>query len=307
MYRYSAPILASSLLALAVGVYIVSADATLSAATPKAVRVQYGTPQKVGNGTVRTYVMVDGENDRVPLEVGVALSESAMEGLPAAVPMSHEQMMAEEAKSGGHANMHTWILDLPATNPSPYKFVQFGWNPVGHQPATVYDLPHFDFHFWTASAEMMNSIMPSDPQYAEKAAKLPPEAQRPTFYLDPMTIAKAPAAAVAVPKMGIHWLDVRSPELQGLAGHPENAKPFTKTFIYGSWDGQFVFDEPMITRAHIVAKRDAGAAWVRDELIPVPTAAKHAAPGFYPSAYRIMYDAKTKEYRVAMTQLVWRD
>ena len=42
-------------------------------------------------------------------------------------------------------------LDLPAKNPTQYKFVQFDWNPAGHEPAGVYDLPHFDFHFYTVS------------------------------------------------------------------------------------------------------------------------------------------------------------
>jgi hypothetical protein len=105
----------------------------------------------------------------------------------------------------------------------------------------------------------------------------------------------------------MHWLDVRSPELQRMTGHPEAYKPFTTTFIYGSWDGQFIFDEPMITRAHLLAKRDATDPAVRDELIPVPTAARYSPAGFYPGAYRITYDATAREYRVALTQLAWRE
>src|SRR5678816_2392535 len=46
---------------------------------------QYGTPQRVGNGTVRTYIVMDQKNGGRPLEVGVALSEQALEGLPAGV------------------------------------------------------------------------------------------------------------------------------------------------------------------------------------------------------------------------------
>jgi hypothetical protein len=37
----------------------------------------------------------------------------------------------------------------------------------------VYDLPHFDFHFYTVPVEVRNSILPSDPQYATKAANYP--------------------------------------------------------------------------------------------------------------------------------------
>ena len=257
---------------------------------------QYGTPVKVGNGTVRTYVVLDAKNGGTPLEVGVAMSEDALDGLPAPV-----------ASSDPMANMHMNLLELPAQNPTPYKFVQFDWNPAGHEPAGVYNLPHFDFHFYTVSKDVRASILPTDPRFAQKAASFPAPEFRAPFYIDAATAAGAPPAAVTVPQMGLHWLDVRSPELQGMAGHPEAFRPFTKTFIYGSWDGQFIFDEPMITRAYIVAKRDATDPAVRDELVPVSTAPRYAPAGFYPSAYRIAYDAQAKEYRVALTQLAWRE
>ena len=44
----------------------------------------YGVPARVGNGIARTYVLVNSDDRDVPVEVGVALSERAMEGLPAA-------------------------------------------------------------------------------------------------------------------------------------------------------------------------------------------------------------------------------
>ena len=254
--------------------------------------MQYGAPQTVGNGTVRTYLVVDRNDPSTPVEVGVALSESAMDGLPAGV-----------ASSDPMANMHMYTLALPAQNPTPYKFVQFDWNPVGHEPAGVYTLPHFDFHFYTVPVSVRDGIMPTDPQYAAKAARYPASEFRAPFYVDAATAGGALPSAAAVPMMGLHWLDVRSPELQALAGHPENAKPFTKTFIYGSWDGQFIFDEPMITRAYLMSKHDATDPTVRNEIISIPTAARYSPAGFYPSAYRISYDATAKEYRVALTQL----
>ena len=257
---------------------------------------QYGAPQKVGNGTVRTYIVKDQKNEGRPLEVGVALSEQALEGLPAPI-----------ASSDPMANMHMYTLDMPAQNSTPYKFVQFDWNPAGHEPDNVYTIPHFDFHFYTVPVEVRNSIMPSDPQYAAKAANYPAPEFRPPFYLDAATAAGAPAAAVTIPMMGLHWLDVRSPELQMLTGNPAGYRPFTKTFIYGSWDGQFIFDEPMITRAYILEKKTATDPSVVDEVVPVPTAAKYSPAGFYPSAYRITWDAQQKEYRIALTQLSWRD
>jgi hypothetical protein len=39
----------------------------------------------------------------------------------------------------------------------------------------------------------------------------------------------------------------------------------------------------------------------------LPTSPKYSPAGFYPSAYRITWDAQAKEYRVALTQLSWHD
>jgi hypothetical protein len=233
------------------------------------------------------------------------MTENALEGLPA--PVATAMAMDHMKKGDEHSNMHMFLLDLPQKNPTPYKFVQFDWNPVGHEPAGVYDLPHFDFHFYTVSKDVRASILPTDPQFAQKAASYPAAAFRAPFYIDAAAAAGAPPAAVTVPQMGVHWLDVRSPELQGLTGHPEAFKPFTKTFIYGSWDGQFIFDEPMITRDYILAKRTATDPAVRDELIPVSTAPHYAPAGYYPGAYRITYDAAAREYRIALAQLAWRE
>jgi hypothetical protein len=288
------------------------------ATTPGAEQgTRYGAEQAMGNGTVRTYVTLDPADQARPLEVGVAISESALDGLPAPRPMpaaapSADGHGAGGAQDGGHAmhaeiDSHTLLLELPAGNPTPYTFVELNWNPAGHEPNGVYDEPHLDFHFWTESKALRASIVPSDAAYGTKAGTLPAEEYRMPFYLDAGTAAKAPAVAVAVPLMGMHWLDVRSPELQGLAGHPEKQQRFTTTFIYGSWDGRFVFAEPMITRAHIVAKRTAQDPAVRDEVIPVSAPARVQRPGYHPTAYRIAYDPAAREYRIALTGLERRD
>jgi hypothetical protein len=264
---------------------------------------QYGVPVHVGNGTVRTYVVLDEKNKGQPLEVGVAMSESSLEGLPA--PM---QMPAEHGKSGHDmANMNMYLLDMPAQNPSQYKFVQFDWNPAGHEPEGVYDVPHFDFHFWTATKDVRASIVPGSPNYETKAASFPAAQYRYPFYLDGATAGGVTPAQATVPLMGLHWLDVRSPELQKLTGNPGAWKPFTTTFLYGTWDGQTIFDEPMITRAYILSKKAATNPAEIDEIIPVPTAQRYSPAGFYPSAYRITWDAQQKEYRIALTQLSYRD
>ena len=260
---------AAALIALIVVAPRKAADSAAAASTSRLVRLD-GLAQKVGNGTVRTFIMVDEQNPDVPIEVGVALSESAMEGLPKPMAMNPAAMAA----GAEHMDMHNWLLDLPSKNPTPYRFVQFGWNPKGHEPPGVWDVPHFDFHFYTVPVSVRNSILPSDPQFAEKAARYPADSLRPPFYLDAAAAAKTTPAAMTVPEMGLHWIDVRTPEVQAIAGKPEAYKPFTKTYIYGTWDGEFIFGEPMITRAYLLEKRTTQDAAVRDELIPVPSAVR---------------------------------
>ena len=258
--------------------------------------MQYGPAVKVGNGTARTYVVRDPKLN-IPVEMGVALCDCAMDGLPAKDPHAAHKAAASAHE---HVDNHVYLLSLPKVGVAPYQFVELDWNPGGHEPPGIYDQPHFDFHFYTISPEERAAIVPTDPDFQKKADMLPAEAQRPEFY----AMAAPPGApAPGVPLMGVHWIDVRSPELQGMMGKPELYKPFTTTFIYGSWAGRFTFVEPMITRAYIMSKKTATDAATQNELIPVPTAKQYSPAGYYPSAYRIAWDAAAKEYRIAITQL----
>jgi hypothetical protein len=267
-------------------------DLPIAVPVPLSLRAD-GVAQRIGNGTVRTYVLFDPANRAVPVEVGIALSADALENLPAPMSMKNADAMSS------HFDTHERLLALPDANPTPYKFVQFNWNPGGHEPPGIYDRPHFDFHFWTEPVDVRNSIVPATPGFAEKAAAYPAAEYRTPFYIDAASVAKAPAAAATVPQMGMHWLDVRSGEFNG--------QGFTKTYIIGTWDGRFVFDEPMITRDYIVSKRAATDPAVRDEITLLPSPAKRQVAGYYPEAYRVTYDAETNEYRIALTRLTWQN
>ena len=183
--------------------------------------------------------------------------------------------------------------------------MELDWNPMGHEPATVYDQPHFDFHFYTVTAAERNAIDPTvlGASYQTKADNLPAENERYGFYV-PVSPPGAPVASV--PKMGVHWADLRAPELQAVFGHPENARTFTTTFLHGTWDGRFIFDEPMVTRAFIMGRKTATSAASRDSVIALSTAQKYPSAAYRPDAYHVTYDAQAKEYRIALTQLTYR-
>jgi hypothetical protein len=256
---------------------------------------RYAAPVKLGNGEARSYVLFDVTG--APTEIGVAFSARALEGLPVAGSGHHGTAMMT----------HEFIVALPDGHKTPFTFLELNWNPMGHEPDGVYqDVPHFDFHFYTIPKAQRDSIVPTNPDFAKNANDIPAGDFVPPFNV-PLGPPGAQPAQLAVPMMGVHWSDVRSAELQKLLGKPEAFKPFTATFIHGSWKGQFHFWEPMITRAHMVAKSTTDDPAVRDQVIPISTPARYKVPGYYPSAYRIMWDADAQEYRVSLTQLSLRN
>lgn len=231
----------------------------------------YGEAVRVGNGTARTYAV---QSAGVPTEVGVALSEGAFTGLPA------DHAPGGIAMPDGH---HTYPVDLPmpAGYGTPFRFVGMDWHPAGHEPPGIYDRPHFDFHFYTISPAERDAIVPSDAQFEAKGSRYPAAEFRPAGY------TPLPGA---VPLMGAHWVDPASPELNG--------KPFTATFLYGTWDGKLNFAEPMVTKSFLESKPDFRS--------PIATPVRYAEPGRYPTEYRVYWHAASREYRVALTGLVER-
>ena len=230
-------------------------------------RTSYGRAVKLGNGTVRTYVTI---TNGIP-EVGVAMTEATLDGLP-----------DEHGAGGVHAHGHTTfetVLDLPADNPTPFRHVLLNWNPTGHEPPGIYDTPHFDFHFYVIDSEERAAIDPADPEYQQKAERKPDAAWIPARYVMP--------APMAFARMGVHWVDTTATELRG--------QPFTRTFIYGSWNGKVIFGEPMVTKAYLETKPQFSAT------LPAPPRGR--GDGFYPEGYSVRWDETRREYRIAVTGL----
>ncbi|HET9949044.1 MAG TPA: DUF5602 domain-containing protein [Longimicrobiales bacterium] len=266
--------LAGTLTALVVGLGALGVAATAAqdpAPAPDGRISLDGPSQPLGGGTMRTYLeMLDG----VPVAVGVALSEDALEGLPdEGAHMRHLDL--EHA----HALAREWVLELPTPNPTPYTHVSFNWNPAGHEPQDVWTHPHFDFHFNIITDAERRTITPDNPHWKEREARAPRAELMPAGYV---------SAEMAVPLMGVHWIDPTTPELHG--------ETFTQTFIFGAWDGKLIFAEPMITKAFLQSKPDFEAA------LPLP--AEVEKPGYYPTSYAIRWNEEAREYRVSLEGLV---
>lgn len=220
----------------------------------------FGPNVAMASGTVRSYITLD--HDGTPIELGLAISENAMNGLP--------------------AGSTEYVLALPSeASATAYKHAVINWQPTGHPPAMVYTVPHFDAHFYLISQAERDAIVLGDAQLAAKMIRQPGAEFVPPGYLPGMPSTQ----------MGMHWNDPAAPE--------RNGQPFTHTFIYGSYDGAFIFYEPMVTKAFLETK-PVGV------VTPIKLATQFATHGYQATSYKVAYDPDAKEYHIALTALVLR-
>jgi hypothetical protein len=155
------------------------------------------------------------------------------------------------------------------------------WNPAGHH--APYARPHFDFHFYTADRERIEAIVPGrcgemvDCGDFERARRPLEPRYRPEGHID---------VGAVVPRMGNHLLDSRSPEMA------DSLAPFTHTFIYGAYDGELIFWEPMIT---LDVLRNGG-----DDCFEIRQPAAFRRSGYYPTRYCVRQEASGRGHTVSL-------
>lgn len=219
-----------------------------------------GAKVNVGNGSAYAWLLEDGQGN--PLAVGISITDAALTGLPA-------------------GDME-YVLPLPRQAQSTaFRHVVLNWNPHGHIPPGIYDTPHFDYHFYIITPEQRALITGTGDDQA-RALRMPAPAAIPTGYIGP--------DGTVEPRMGWHWIDPASPEFHG--------QPFTETFIYGFYDGQMAFIEPMVTTAFLASRPFVSRA------IALP--AVYPTSGYYPTGYAISYDAQRNESVVSLWGLTRR-
>lgn len=248
----------------------------------------------LGKGTVSSYAEFD--RGGTPAVLGIVLSRSALEGLPTAGSDRHHCF---DRNKDGVVDFATeceetyeFVIPLPDAvarrSDIPFKWVLLNWNPVGHIPPGVYDVPHFDVHF---------VMEPIANVFAIEAGACGPEFVR----CDQFQIAKKPVPPnyvppdfrdvdAVVPAMGNHLVDLTGPEFQ--------KQPFTHSFIYGVYEGRVIFQEVMLTRAFLLS--------MPGTCVPIKTAQAVAVSGFYPTVYCMRFDARTDELTVSLERFVSR-
>jgi hypothetical protein len=249
--------------ATASAVYALNTDAG-KGATPAAPAFVAGAAKPLGNGAARSWVKLDPDGN--PTAIGVTFDEAALDGLPAELPQG--QVRTELS------------LVLPP-QAAPFEHIMINWNPHGHEPDHIYTVQHFDFHFYLIGEQERSRI-------TARGDDLIKAQRRPSAEFVPEGYVYAPNSEE--PRMGAHWIDPLSHEFHGHA--------FTKTMLYGSYDGRIIFVEPMITRAYLLTKPDMTE--------PIKLPARYAKPGYYPTQYSVKYDAEKKEYTVSIEGMTRR-
>lgn len=240
---------------------------------PTASDVVIGGRATFGDAEARAWVRTDdGTSSGTPIAVGVTFGADALATLLADHTPSDDPMHG----------MFELPLDLPDVAGLPFDHLTIDWNPVGHEPAGLFDRPHVDVHFYLLTPLERDAITPVDPEWEAKLAAQPEARFVPVGY------APTPGG---VPRMGAHWIDTTDPTYA-----PGGA--FSEVLIYGFYDARMVFVEPMLTEAFIGSRESV------DEAIAVPEA--YPAPGYYPTRYTARYDAGRNEYTVSLTGLVQR-
>ncbi len=223
-----------------------------------------GAEVVMGNGKANSFFKID--NNGTPLEIGFEMTMEAFNGLT--------QDPTNFAQS-----IFVLPLDQKAIDVTPFDHLVINWQPHGHPPVGVYTEPHFDFHFYKITLAEQLAIPPYSPASAAQFDLLPPTGFMPaTYKADPG----------GIPAMGKHWTDP--------AAAPS---PFTHTMIYGSYNGQVHFVEPMVTLAVL-----QGGTTIN---IPYAQPLNFAKAGkWYPTKYNIYMDGQTHKHYVTLTDFVKR-
>ncbi len=247
-----------------------------------------GAPSTIGSGTAAAYA--EFEASGAVKAIGVVFSDGALANLPGARSDGHHCF---DLNKDGKINLdaecagwHEWVLPLPSEagrQPDlPFKWALLNWNPHGHIPPGVYDKPHFDVHFYIEPIEKVFAIESGTcgpervrcDQFAQARLPVPANYMHPDF---------RDVGAVA-PAMGNHLVDLTAPEFTGV--------PFTRTWIYGAYEGRVTFYEEMVTLAYLASRPN--------DCFPIKKAAAVALSGRYPTLSCIRYRPATSEVTVSL-------
>jgi hypothetical protein len=223
---------------------------------------EFGPEMPLGGGTVRAFAQTDAAG--LATSIGVEMTDEAVASL-------------------GHDMVFVTVPLPEAAITAGYDHVSLDWMPHGHAPGDLFGVPHFDVHFYMTTEAERLAIDPSDPHFMHKAANRPAADLMPPNYVPPPELDPIPA-------MGEHWVDLTDPVFAG--------RPFEAVLIYGGWDGQVIFVEPMVTREFLLSRRDF------DGIVGQPDRVVEAVS--LPNSWSVNFDAERGVHQVSINDLMSR-
>lgn len=227
------------------------------------VHIFKGPQVQYGSGKARSWISIDA--DGKPIEIGLVLTKEIFDNL--------EILPSDDI-----------TIELPlhqkAKEVTPFEHLAIKWAADGHGP--VFFVPHFDLYFYMISNEERLAI----PEYTSETDALfnnyPPEGYLPENYGTP------PGQGAVYPEIGKHWL----PMPLG------NYLPFTSVMVLGSYNGEFIFMEPMMTVDMLMSSPNFSTSFAQPEYFQ--------ESNYYPTVYNIYEDAKTGDIVVSLSDFVGR-
>ncbi len=246
------------------------------------------------NSSVETFT--DFDKAGKPTRIGITISESFADH-------DSETLVAKLNEDHRNMNVGTYFdLELPQTDEIPFKHAYFSFHPKGHVPPGIYDMPHFDFHFYLVSDKVRKAMAP---EAVAKAMEPVAEGYLPSTYR-----AASKYNNFYWPYMGTHFLSDNTDEIKITETGDIQPGPgrFDQTFIYGAFGGDVVFLEPMVASWYLDSIK---ASEDHSRTFDIELPSRYNRAGYYPTKYSIAYakDPMTGMgyYTVSLEDLVWRD
>jgi hypothetical protein len=188
-----------------------------------AARIVDGSCADIYGSSVCTWAKVEGE--RI-VEIGATVPLAVAEHAPPDQEMTWPPTVAALIPMPAEVTEQLGVHDLKVY-----------WEAHGHPPGP-YLVPHFDFHFYTASAAQIDAI---DCASTEKPTALPEGYDLPDVDIPEI----GTLIGLCVPEMGMHAL---------LVEEMESSETFSGTMVVGYYEGTPIHFEPMVTKDLLMAE-----------------------------------------------------
>jgi hypothetical protein len=238
----------------------------------------FSTPKPLGDGFVRSFVTLDDVSGK-PLEIGASFTQGAL-----SLPTGDTQ-----------PNIVT-ELSLPSQASSTvFKGLEITYRPTvspGNPPA--FGLPRFGLDFFLLSPEERALICPNPDTSGLAPTCVGEELAQVLKTPDPGTVPPGLLpSGVAEPGHGMRYFDpdVAFPIVMA-------QQPFNSVYDYGYFDGKLSFMDVATTITFLETQPNV--------TVPIKLPTSYSQSGYYPTSYRVAYDAASQEYRVAFSGLTYR-